>query len=203
MDKLFSKKFARFISTLFVPPSFTVLIYIYFAFNLESDFTKRLVLLIVTFIFGFALHIALFLLFKHKGRLVDMDASIKEERTTPFLLSSLIYLTGLGILIYYRINIIPVAFWFCYISNIFIVVLINKFWKISVHAIGACGALASVFFTIGPAGLIFFFIPVLVGWSRVKLKFHTLPQVLAGAVLGFCSVYIQMYFIVKWFSHAR
>ena len=201
MDKLFSQKFARIISTLFVPPSFTVLIYTYFSFTLETDITKRLVLLLVTFTFGFALHIVLFLLFRKRGRLADMDASIKEERTTPFLISSLIYLCGLILLIYYKINFIPAAFWFCYISNIFIVVLINKFWKISVHAIGACGALAALFYTAGPAAFIFIFIPVLVGWSRVKLKFHTVPQVLAGAVLGFCSVYLQMYFIVNWLRH--
>ena len=203
MDKSFSVKFARFISTLFVPPSFTILIFTYFAFALEAVLFKRITILLVTLIFGFALHIALFVLFKKKGRLVDMDATIKEERTIPFLISAVFYIIGLVILITQHINVISIAFWFCYISNIIIVILINKYWKISVHALGASGALAALFFAIGPAALFFIFIPVIVGWSRVKLKCHTVTQVLAGGVLGFCSTYLQMTLIVNWFGYAK
>ncbi len=202
MDKQFSQKLARFISTLFVPPSFTILIFVYFAFKLENNFPKQIVLLAVTVIFGFVLHIVLFVQLKRKGKLVNYDATIKEERTAPFLISGVFYIIGLVILITSRVNIISTAFWFCYISNVLIVVLINKFWKISVHSLGACGSLAALCFAVGPAGLIFIFIPLLVGWSRVKLKCHTVSQVLAGAVLGFVSTYLQMALIVNWFNYA-
>jgi membrane-associated phospholipid phosphatase len=147
--------------------------------------------------------VALFVLFKKKGRLVDMDATIKEERTTPFLISGVFYTIGLIILITQHIGVILLAFWFCYISNIIIVIIINKFWKISVHSLGASGSLAALLFTTGPIGLIFIFIPPLVGWSRVKLKCHTVSQVLAGAALGLVSTYLQMALIVKWFNYAR
>jgi membrane-associated phospholipid phosphatase len=201
LDKLFSQKFARFISTLFVPPSFTILIFVYYAFKLENNFSKQIILIAVALIFGFILHIALFVLFKKKGRLVDMDATIKEERTTPFLISCIFYIIGLVILITQRIDVISSAFWFCYISNIIVVIAINKFWKISVHALGSSGALAALFFVAGPVGLFFILIPLLVGWSRVKLKCHTVSQVFAGAALGFCSVYLQMFLIVKWLNY--
>ncbi len=203
MDKPFSQKLARFISTLFVPPSFTILIFIYFAFKLENNSSKQIVLLAVTLIFGFALHIALFVMLKKNGKLVNYDATIKEERTTPFLISCVFYIIGLVILITSRINIISIAFWFCYISNVLIVIIINKFWKISVHSLGAGGSLAALCFAAGPVGFIFIFIPLLVGWSRVKLKCHTVSQVLAGAVLGFGSTYLQMALIVNWFNYAR
>jgi membrane-associated phospholipid phosphatase len=71
-----------------------------------------------------------------------------------------------------------------------------------VHALGSSGALAAICFVVGPMGLIFFFIPLLVMWSRVKLNCHTFSQVLAGAVLGFWSTYMQMAIIVKWFGYA-
>ena len=201
MDKQFSQKLARFISTLFVPPSFTILIFVYFAFKLENNFPKQIVLLAVTVIFGFVLHIVLFVQLKRKGKLVNYDATIKEERTAPFLISGVFYIIGLVILITSRVNIISTAFWFCYISNIIIVIAINKFWKISVHALGSSGALAALFFVAGPVGLFFILIPLLVGWSRVKLKCHTVSQVFAGAALGFCSVYLQMFLIVKWLNY--
>jgi membrane-associated phospholipid phosphatase len=41
---------------------------------------------------------------------------------------------------------------------------------------------------------ILFFLPVLflVGWSRIKLKCHTITEVIAGAIFGFVSVYLQL-----------
>src|SRR3970040_169480 len=75
-------------------------------FSLENDLTKRLILLIVAFTFGFAFHIILFLYLRKKGKLADSDASVKEERTLPYLISTLIYVFGFAILLLYEINII-------------------------------------------------------------------------------------------------
>ncbi len=197
-----SEKFARIISTLFVPPSFALIIFTFLSFHLEETFLNTCVLILVTLIFGFGLHIWLFLHFKKKGFIVDLDASIKEERTFPFLIATGFYLTGLLILIYFQINIISIAFWFCYISNTIIVVLVNRYWKISIHAIGASGAAAALFIVLGPFALLVLILVLLVGWSRVKLRCHTPMQVIAGIVFGFCSTYLQIHFIVNWFSHA-
>ncbi|MHB1686260.1 MAG: PAP2 family protein [Ignavibacteriaceae bacterium] len=156
----------------------------------------------VAFILGFAAQILLFVLMRKKGRLADIDASIKEERTIPFLIAELFYLAGLIILILYKINLISIAFWFCYISNTFIIVFINKQWKISVHAMGASGPTAALIFIFGWSGLFMLPVVLLVGWSRIKLKCHTFSQVIAAALLGFLSTYFQIYLILKLFNHA-
>ncbi len=197
-----SEKIARIISTLFVPPSFALIIFTYFSFSLEQAPVNTAVLILATLIFGFGLHIWLFFLFKKKGLIIDLDASIKEERTFPFLIATGFYLAGLLFLIWFQINIISIAFWFCYISNTIIVVLVNKYWKISIHAIGASGAAAALFIVLGPFALLALILTLLVGWSRVKLKCHTPMQVIAGTIFGFCSTYLQIHFIVNWFSHA-
>ncbi len=203
MERTDSGKIARIISTTFVPPSFTLIVFTFFAFFLENDPSKRFTVILVSFIFGFSLHILLFLFFRKNGQLVDIDASIKEERTTPFLIAEIFYAIGLIIFIYKHINIISIAFWFCYISNTLIIVLINKYWKISVHAMGSSGPLASIIFVVGPLGIVFILVPIIVGWSRIKLKCHTTAQVLTGALFGFLSTYLQIVLIVKWFSNAR
>jgi membrane-associated phospholipid phosphatase len=110
------------------------------------------------------------------------------------------YLIGLSILIVFQVNIISIAFWFCYISNTLITILINKHWKISAHAMGAAGPLAAVTYAFGPIGLLFIVIVFLVGWSRIKLKVHNLTQVIAGVLLAFISTYLQIYFIVRFFE---
>jgi membrane-associated phospholipid phosphatase len=191
-------KFARIISTLFVPPSFTIIVFTLFAFFLESDSLKRVITILVAFLFGFTAQIILFLLFRRKGKIIDLDASVKEERTTPFLISVGFYLVGLVILIIFRVHIISIAFWFCYISNTLVTILINKHWKISAHAMGAAGPLAAVTYVFGPIGLLFSLIVFLVGWSRIQLKVHNFAQVSAGILLAFTSTFLQIFVIVNW-----
>jgi len=197
----FSHKLARIISTLFVPPAFTIIIYSIFAFTLESDLSKSIGTILIAFIFGFLAPIALFLLLRKKGKIIDQDASIKEERTFPFLIAILFYLIGLVLMINFGLNIISIAFWICYISNTLITIFINKYWKISAHAMGAAGPFAAVTFAFGWIGFVILPFVLIVGWSRIELKCHTASQVVAGILFAFFSVYIQMSLILKYFGN--
>lgn len=193
-------KLARIISTIFVPPSFTIIVFTIFAFTLETESIPKSITILVTYLFGFIAPIILFIVFRKRKKIVDLDASVKEERTTPYLISVGFYLTGLIVLIIFNVNIISIAFCFCYISNTLVTILINKHWKISAHAMGAAGPLAAVTYAFGPIALIFSVIVLLVGWSRIQLKVHTTAQVIAGVLFAFISVYLQMYFIVRLFE---
>ena len=201
MTTNFSHKLARIISTLFVPPAFTIIIYSIFAFTLESDLSKSIGTILIAFIFGFLAPIALFLLLRKKGKIIDQDASIKEERTFPFLIAILFYLIGLVLMINFGLNIISIAFWICYISNTLITIFINKYWKISAHAMGAAGPFAAVTFAFGWIGFVILPFVLIVGWSRIELKCHTASQVVAGILFAFFSVYIQMSLILKYFGN--
>ncbi len=203
MNKNIYLKAARIISTLFVPPSFTIIIFTFFAFRLEANLTQKLADILTAFIFGFTLQIILFVILRNKGLIVDIDASVKEERTAPFLISVFFYIIGLFVLIGNHVTVISEAFWFCYISNTLIIIAINKKWKISAHAAGAAGPLAAVTFVLGPVGLLFLILFAIIGWARVKLRCHTIMQVLAGGILGFFSTYIQIYLIYLWLGNAR
>lgn len=195
-----TNQLARIFSTLFVPPSFTIIVFTIFALVLETDPIKKIVTILVALIFGFTALIILFLTFRKRGRIVDLDASVKEERTTPFIISVGIYVIGLIILIAFNVNIISIAFWFCYISNTIVTILINRYWKISAHAMGAAGPLAALTFVFGPEALAFTLLVILVGWARVQLKVHNVAQVFVGITFAFISTYLQMYLIVKLFN---
>ena len=198
MTDHFKDHLARIISILFVPPSFTIILFTYFAFIYESELAGRLTLLFATFTFGFLFHIILFFYLRKKGKLADSDASIKEERDLPYLISTLIYICGFAILVLYQINIISTAFWFCYISNTILIMIINKNWKISAHIMGASGPLAALCFAAGWQALLFLPIIILIGWARLHRKVHTITQVIAGGLVGFLSTYLQMYIIINF-----
>jgi membrane-associated phospholipid phosphatase len=200
MDNGKKRLAARVISTLLVPPSFTLLLFVLFAFTIENTIDKGIALIAVTFIFAFTLPILLFIYRRKQGKIVDIDATVKEERTFPFLIAILFYVVGIFILIKAQVNIISIAFWFCYISNTVFVIIINKYWKISAHMMGAAGPFAAVCFVFGINALPLILILFMVGWARIYLKCHNIYQVLAGGALGFSSTIIQMLIITRMFN---
>jgi len=109
MDNGKKRLAARVISTLLVPPSFTLLLFVLFAFTIENTIDKGIALIAVTFIFAFTLPILLFIYRRKQGKIVDIDATVKEERTFPFLIAILFYVVGFFILIKAQVNIISIA----------------------------------------------------------------------------------------------
>lgn len=186
------QKLARIISTLFVPPSFTIIVYFTFALSVEQTLKKNLIVFLVALVLGFLAPITMFVIMRKRKMISDNDAMIKDQRTLPYFIAIIFYAIGLIILILTKVSIISIAFWFCYISNTFITILINKYWKISAHSMGASGAAAALFFVFGWNSFVAMIITILVGWSRIELKCHTLQQVIAGIILAFVSVYVQM-----------
>jgi len=200
MTNQLATKFARFISILLVPPSFTIIVFTAFAFTLETESVQIIATILTAVIFGFISPIILFFFLRKKGKLKDIDASVKEERTFPYIIAILFYLSGLAVLLTFHVNLISIAFLFCYISNTLLTILINRYWKISAHSMGAAGALAAVFYAFGLPVLFFSLVVIVIGWARIHLKMHTLNQVIAGIILAFVSVYLQMTIIVHLFG---
>ncbi|MEI7811912.1 MAG: hypothetical protein WCJ01_05735 [Ignavibacteria bacterium] len=200
MDKnSVSYKFARIISTTFVPPSFTILLLPFFAFVFESTLRNQMTIILVALTFGFSFQIIMVMYLIRKGKVVDIDATLKEERSLPFSIAIILYTPGLFILLYFNINIITVSFWFCYISDTLILILINRYWKISAHAIGASGPVAALTLVSPKTGFFFFLLLIIICWSRIKLKKHTLLQVIAGSLFGFVMTLVQMKLFLKYF----
>ena len=67
-------------------------------------------------------------------------------------------------------------------------------------AMGATGPFSALITAFGLIGFLMLPIVILVSWSRIELKCHTLSQVIAGILLAFASTYIQMTLILKYFG---
>src|SRR5674476_153002 len=104
MQNYDKKLIARVISTLFVPPSFALILFTLLAFKYETDPHKILLSVLVTFAFSFSFPIILFFILRKQGKIVNSDATVKEERTLPFIVSVLFYSIGILILIKAQIN---------------------------------------------------------------------------------------------------
>jgi membrane-associated phospholipid phosphatase len=70
------------------------------------------------------------------------------------------------------------------LCSVALLALVTTVWKISIHCAVAAGSVAVLARAYGPVLLAGFALVVLVGWSRVALRDHSVLQVVAGAVLG-------------------
>ncbi len=186
------KTFAKLISYLFIPPLNLLLIFFYLSFRVYEDITFRIITVLVAAIFGFILPLSVFFYLRAKGKIVDNDASVSSERTLPYTIGIGLSILGAMFAMVFESHPFVVALWFSYVLTSIVLVLINKRWKISAHAIGIAIPFAVLVFMLGNSALYFVVIPLLVLWARVYLKLHDIYQVVAGFLLGYIITFYLM-----------
>ncbi len=197
--KNFTYHFAKTISTLFVPPSFTFLIFLYLGLTLPVDLESSLQIILSGFILGLIFPILFFLFLMKKGKVGDADATIKEQRTIPYSFGIIISLFAILFTIWLRLDHLIIYMWIVYFLNMIALISINKYWKISAHALGAATPVGLLIFMHGFLGFLFLPLAAIVFWSRILLKKHTIGQVIAGGILGFLLSFGTLNLISKIF----
>jgi membrane-associated phospholipid phosphatase len=108
----------------------------------------------------------------------------RERRMVPFLLCLVSTTVGLVIMLVGGAPRSVIALSWSMIATLVVVLAITRWWKVSVHATVAGGAVATIVLLYGPWYLLLILGVVLVAWSRVMVEDHTVAQVVAGALLG-------------------
>jgi hypothetical protein len=124
------------------------------------------------------------LLMRRRSRVGDFWISARAERLTPaaFLLSAFVALLAVLFLLDAPTDLLLLTLSMGVASAA--VALLTLFFKASAHCtVAGHGATAGILL-LGPLGWIFALGLPLVIWSRVTLAAHTLPETLAGAVVG-------------------
>lgn len=186
------KTLAKLISYLFIPPLNLLLIFIYLALNVYVDPSMQFKTILIAAVFGFISPLLIFFYLRWKGEIVDNDASIGSERTTPYLIGIGLSILGAMFSMVLELHPFIVALWFSYVLTSVVLVLINKRWKISAHAIGIAIPFAVLVFMIGNSAYYFAIVAIIVSWSRVYQNLHDLYQVIAGLLVGYLITFYLM-----------
>jgi len=141
-------------------------------------------------------------LLKRTGHISDLDVSVRNERTFPYIISLITCTGAVFLLVRYQMPWMVIKLFIGSILATILAFLITFKWKISAHVI-AFGCLVASSFIIclnqGENPIYYFVILLLLAGlqatSRIYLKAHTLGQVIAGFNLGFFSVCISFYLI--------
>ena len=132
---------------------------------------------------------------KRRGDIGEWDVRDKSQRLKPLIFGIGSYLAGFGLMALAGGSGIPLGLMFCYATNTLVVLVITRWWKISIHAVGISGPLAACQMAFGAAVYPWWGLVPLVAVARVYLGRHTILQVAAGTALGIILTVVQIHFL--------
>lgn len=176
---------ARLVSNVLSPPVIWGFLAFPIAFR-EADSAAQALLWALTYCLMVCVLPAAYIgLMVWRGHITDLHMEVRQERIRPFLVS--LIGTGLAWGLLRLMGAPPLLPLFAIVSFVLLgtMLLITTVWQISMHAMSITVAVVATgaLYGLGPALLVSPLIPV-VGIARLKLRRHTLAEVVAGGLLG-------------------
>jgi len=175
---------ANFISIFVAPPTMAIVATV--SFSLWSPIGLGLLsapfsILLCFFCFAFVPFLSI--LYFYRKNVVDLYVSKRKTRT-PFFLIAITSYSFAAIIFLFTNTKIMFLLALGYITVSIILMIVNLFWKVSVHCAGVTGPIFSLIFVFGINAIPLSLIVGLVGWSRIKLKNHTFAQTFVGTLIA-------------------
>jgi len=139
---------------------------------------------VVVAIFFCVLPMAFLVRGARRGRWEGHWVRDRAHRTVPLLVCLASALAGMAVMLIGGAPRELVALAWAMIITLAACLVITRWWKVSVHATVAGGAVAMLAVVYGPWLLALALLVALVCWARVAIEDHTAAQVVVGAALG-------------------
>jgi membrane-associated phospholipid phosphatase len=187
----FAELISYTIHPLILSPLTFIMLYIWGSQPDYSSFPHLIMIVLAISIIPFSYVLRM----KKNGEIDNIDIPERKQRQKPFIKGTILFLMTAILLILSRGPQNFTSIMLIYTINTGLATLITKFWKISVHGI-AFGIPVATFGMLISKKYFYFssLLPLLI-YSRVKLKAHTVSQVIAGFALGFLLTVIQIKFV--------
>lgn len=199
------KLFARICSTIFHPfiiPVAGVFLSLYYSYMrmLGVGYIVNILLMIVLFTIAIP-GLGVLLLYKTR-RITSVGLVNREERTLPYIIFFCSYILCAAFLWWANLRGVQLGFFIGGLIAIIIDLIVNRWWKISVH-MTAMGGFTGLVFVMSFMQYIMYteYVPLMqtlavlgsgaLGTSRIILKRHTIGQVCCGFLNGFFWVFVS------------
>ena len=130
--------------------------------------------------------------YKLSGLILTYDMKTRQERRFPFLITALFYMFGYYLL--RRLSLPPVFYKVMLGAtlSVTIAVILNLFWKVSVHLIGIGGIIGTLLalsqlllIDVKAPIIIALLLAGIIGSARMTVGEHTPAQIYTGVLVGF------------------
>jgi membrane-associated phospholipid phosphatase len=118
------------------------------------------------------------------GRFPSRHIPDRTQRMLPLAVAATAAATGLAIVVILDAPRPLIALIVAMLTGLGVTAAITRYWKISLHTGVAAGTATILVIVFGSALLTAGVGVAAIGWSRVRLRDHTPPQVILGALVG-------------------
>lgn len=126
----------------------------------------------------------IFVVFLYKKKVInDLHVPRREDRLKPLFISNLSYLIAFFVFYILKAPVYLRALFFTSFITTFLLTVITYFWKISFHTSWITFTSITYYIFFGKWTLFLMLLIPLVAWARIKIKRHTIAQVIAGSLL--------------------
>jgi membrane-associated phospholipid phosphatase len=195
-----SEKFSKFISYFFHPINYPVVgTLIYFLFVPKYIYKpQEYLILTVIFIATYIIPVMILLVLKNYGMIESLHLrSINERKFPAILLVSIALVMGNWLIKSSTVDLLALLFYGYGLAMLFVYIALYFNYKISFHTLATSGLLGfvlcfSLHFQVNIVIIlcILFITSGLIGSSRLRLKSHTLSEVILGYIIGICTQFI-------------
>jgi membrane-associated phospholipid phosphatase len=119
-----------------------------------------------------------------RGRFSDRNVGARRPRLAVLAFSAASVAAGLILLAAGGAPPLLTGYLAFMLASVALLAAITTVWKISIHCAVASGSVVILALSFGPLVWPAFALVVLLAWSRVTLRDHTVAQVIAGSALG-------------------
>lgn len=177
-------RFARHVSNILAPTTISIPLIVLIAFYQATSVASAIMYAATTLFFLSIGPFLYILLCVRLGKLSDVDVSKRSERVGPFIFGLISICLGWFVLVLAHGPSTLITILIITAVSGLLMMLTTLWWKISIHASSLAGAATILTVLYGAVMLPTFALLVLVSWSRVVLRRHTVAQVVAGSLLG-------------------
>ena len=175
---------ARHVSNILAPVSISLPLVVLIALYHARDVPLALLYALMTLFFLSIGPLIYIVIAVRMGKISDVDVSRRTERAGPFLFGISSVLAGwLALILLHGPRDLQTVLIITAVSGI-VMMVTTLWWKISIHASSMGGAATMLTAFYGAVMLPTFLLLVLVSWSRVVLRRHTVLQVVAGSLVS-------------------
>ena len=128
-----------------------------------------------------------------RGSLDSIFTSVRRQRTKLYLAAIVCAGVGYGVLLALKAPLMLEAAFATGLSAMVIFMGINLWWKMSLHTAFTAGLVTILIFVYGWIAAIAIVLVPMVAWARVELKYHSVAQAVAGALLAALIVIVAFY----------
>jgi len=186
-------KLARILSYIFDGSIISIPIIIIICLMVEDNRIEAVSWAFICLLFGTAIPFLYIALLYRRKEIDDMHIPEKEDRMKPLLVSVASYAVCFAILYIFNGPLFLKSLLAVSLASAVIFTIITYFWKISLHAGWVTFVVITFNVLFGRWMLIMIPLIPVIGWARVRIKKHTVSQVIFGAGVSTITSFLIYY----------